>query len=73
MKLAETDLKKIIQKSRPNSMTFRSFFPVFKDSILGLAYMHIHNIAHRDIKPANLMKMTKDKFALADYGIGINL
>ena len=35
--------------------------------------MHTHNIAHRDIKPANLMKMLKDKFALADYGIGINL
>ena len=35
--------------------------------------MHIHNIAHRDIKPANLMKISKDKYALADYGIGINL
>ena len=73
MKLAETDLKIIIQKLRPHSMSFREFFPVFKDSILGLTYMHIHNIAHRDIKPANLMKMAKDKFALADYGIGINL
>ncbi len=54
-------------------MTFREFFPVFKDGILGLTYMHIHNIAHRDIKPENIMKMSKDKFALADYGLGINL
>ncbi len=54
-------------------MLFREFFPVFKDGILGLTYMHIHNIAHRDIKPANFMKISKDKFALADYGIGINL
>ncbi len=54
-------------------MSFREFFPVFKDGILGLTYMHIHNIAHRDIKPANFMKMSKDKFKLADYGIGINL
>ena len=54
-------------------MTFREFFPMFKDSIFGITYMHIHNIAHRDIKPANLMKMKKDTFALADYGIGVNL
>ena len=54
-------------------MTFREFLPVFKDSILGMTYMHFHNIAHRDIKPANIMKISKDKFALADYGIGINL
>ncbi len=54
-------------------MTFREFLPVFKDSILGMTYMHFHNIAHRDIKPANIMKITKDTFALADYGIGENL
>ena len=58
---------------RKYPMTFREFFPMFKDSIFGITYMHIHNIAHRDIKPANLMKMTKDAFALADYGIGVNL
>ena len=54
-------------------MSFREFFPIFKDAIFGLTYMHIHNIAHRDIKPENLMKITKDKFALADYGLGINI
>ncbi len=75
MKLAETDLNKIIEKQIPKkyAMIFREFFPVFKDGILGLTYMHIHNIAHRDIKPANFMKMSQDKFALADYGLGINL
>jgi len=35
--------------------------------------MHIYNIAHRDIKPANIMKISKDKYVLADYGIGENL
>ena len=72
MKLAETDLKQII-RTNLSQIKFRELFPVFKDCILGLTYMHIHNIAHRDIKPENLMKITKDKFALADYGIGINL
>ena len=72
MKLAETDLKEIIKKYK-GPMPFREFFPVFKDGIFGVTYMHIHNIAHRDIKPANLMKISKDKYALADYGIGENL
>ena len=72
MKLAETDLKQIILTNL-NQIKFREFFPVFKDGIFGLTYMHIYNIAHRDIRPANIMKMSKDKFALADYGIGINL
>jgi serine/threonine protein kinase len=57
MKLAETDLNKIIKNNR-GPMSFRGFFPVFKDGILGLTYMHIHNIAHRDIKPANMMKIS---------------
>ena len=54
-------------------MQFIDFFPIYRDSIIGLTFMHINRIAHRDIKPANIMMMTKNKFALADYGIGINL
>ena len=69
MKLAETDLYKIIKNNRC-PISFRGFFPIFKDGILGLTYMHIHNIAHRDIKPANIMRISKDKYALADYGMG---
>ena len=54
-------------------MSFCQFFPIFKDSILGLVFMHINNIAHRDIKPGNIMKMNKNRYCLADYGEGINL
>ena len=48
-------------------------YPLFRDAILCLSYMHNANIAHRDIKPENLMMAYKDTYQLADYGEGINL
>ena len=54
-------------------MSFTSYFPIFRDSILGLVFMHIHNIAHRDIKPGNIMKMNDNRYCMADYGEGVNL
>jgi len=54
-------------------MSFTSYFPIFRDSILGLVFMHINNIAHRDIKPGNIMKMSNNRYCIADYGEGINL
>ena len=35
--------------------------------------MHSKAIFHRDIKPLNVMKMSKNKYAMADYGEGVNL
>ena len=54
-------------------MKVTDFFPIFKDTIMGLVFMHSHTIAHRDIKPGNILRMISGKFALADYGEGINL
>ena len=54
-------------------MNLHTFFPVFRDCILGLTFMHANNIVHRDIKPGNIMVMHKNRFVLADYGEGLNL
>ncbi len=54
-------------------MTCIDFFSIFRDSILGLIFMHINNIAHRDIKPGNIMKMNENRYCIADYGEGVNL
>ena len=70
MELAKSDLNDLV-KQKP--MNFKEFFPVFRDSILGLTYMHMNKICHRDIKPENIMKMGNNSFVLADYGNGNNL
>ena len=73
MELANDDLQKIIRKLGDHKMKFTDFFTIFKDTIMGLVFMHTQTIAHRDIKPGNILKMASKKFALADYGEGINL
>ena len=70
MELAEMDLDTLVKQKH---MDFKEFFPVFRDSILGLTYMHMNKICHRDIKPDNIMKMGENTFVLADYGNGSNL
>ena len=46
---------------------------MFRDSILGLTYLHMNNICHRDIKPGNIFQLGENTFSVGDYGIGINL
>lgn len=36
---------------------FEQFFPIFRDSILGMTFMHMNQIVHRDFKPDNIMKL----------------
>lgn len=73
MDLAKEDLDKMQLKVDHKPMEFEQFFPIFKDAILGVVYMHSRAIVHRDIKPENILKMDSGKFVLVDYGIGINL
>ncbi|KAL2144332.1 hypothetical protein VTI28DRAFT_9240 [Corynascus sepedonium] len=41
----------------------------FRDTVLGLEYLHYEGVVHRDIKPANLL-WTKDKRSkIADFGV----
>lgn len=42
---------------------------IFRDTSLGLAVAHSHNIIHRDIKPANILISKKTIVKLADFGI----
>ena len=54
-------------------MSFQDFFPVFKDTIFAITYMHCRAFAHRDIKPNNILRMPSGKYVIMDYGVGINL
>ena len=54
-------------------MALKEFLLLFKNTILGLVFMHMNKIVHRDIKPENIMKFDNCTYAIADYGEGMNL
>ena len=71
MNKAQTDLTNAFSEEPP--FTFETFWPIMRDAILALSYMHFHNIVHRDIKPENIMKYSKNHYEIADFGLGVNL
>ena len=53
-------------------LNFLDFFPIFKDIVLAISYMHSHFLTHSDIKPANIL-IKDGKYYQCDYGTGRNL
>ena len=49
-------------------MRFKEFFPIFRDSILGLVFLHMNKIAHRNISPASILRVGPNRYVLADFG-----
>lgn len=41
----------------------------FRDTVLGLEYLHYQGIIHRDIKPANLLWTTGFRVKISDFGV----
>ncbi|BFZ59941.1 hypothetical protein YB2330_000963 [Saitoella coloradoensis] len=41
----------------------------FRDLILGMEYLHAHNIVHRDIKPDNLLLTHDNILKIVDFGV----
>ncbi|KAL2020780.1 hypothetical protein VTK56DRAFT_7978 [Thermocarpiscus australiensis] len=41
----------------------------FRDTVLGLEYLHYEGVVHRDIKPANLLWTRDHRVKIADFGV----
>ncbi|KAF1926084.1 kinase-like protein, partial [Didymella exigua CBS 183.55] len=50
-------------------MTMQGAWDAFKDTVLGLEYLHYQNVIHRDIKPANLLVTKEHRIKISDFGV----
>ena len=49
--------------------TFDQARCAFRDTVLGLEYLHYEGIVHRDIKPANLLWTKDHRVKISDFGV----
>lgn len=50
-------------------LTLAQALDAFRDTVLGLEYLHYQGIIHRDIKPANLLWTTGFRVKISDFGV----
>ena len=50
-------------------LTLAQALDAFRDTVLGLEYLHFQGIIHRDIKPANLLWTTGFSVKISDFGV----
>lgn len=41
----------------------------FRDTVLGLEYLHFQGVIHRDVKPANLLQTKDHRVKISDFGV----
>jgi [calcium/calmodulin-dependent protein kinase] kinase len=49
--------------------TIKEARATFRDTVLGLEYLHYEGVVHRDIKPANLLWTKDHRVKISDFGV----
>jgi NIMA (never in mitosis gene a)-related kinase len=64
------DLDIFLKNQRKNKVTDSRIKKIFVETLLGIEYLHSHNIIHRDIKPSNIFLKSKEYTVnIGDFGI----
>ncbi|KAL9605008.1 MAG: hypothetical protein Q9219_000196 [cf. Caloplaca sp. 3 TL-2023] len=50
-------------------LTISQALDIFRDTVLGLEFLHYQGIIHRDIKPANLLWTGDHRVKISDFGV----
>ena len=51
------------------TLTLEKARNAFRDTLLGLEFLHFQGIIHRDIKPANLLEASNGQIKISDFGV----
>ncbi|KAF2745736.1 kinase-like protein [Sporormia fimetaria CBS 119925] len=50
-------------------LTIQAAREAFRDTLLGLEFLHFQGVVHRDIKPANLLQTKEHRIKISDFGV----
>lgn len=51
------------------TLTLQAALEAFRDTVLGLEFLHFQDVVHRDIKPANLLQTREHRIKISDFGV----
>uniref|UniRef100_A0A914DZ55 calcium/calmodulin-dependent protein kinase n=1 Tax=Acrobeloides nanus TaxID=290746 RepID=A0A914DZ55_9BILA len=61
--------RSLLELPTENPLDEETAWKYFRDTLMGLEYLHFQKIVHRDIKPSNLLLSETEQVKIADFGV----